>query len=654
MKKTKILTPLSPILASLLVTGCGCNDQGAGNEADGDTDGSPFCFDFDGDGHGQGCEEGPDCDDHDPLIHDDCTDCHETHAMGCACEEGDSFMCYDGHPSTLGVGQCVGGLRSCVDGQLGPCVDQVLPAPLEDCEDGVDNNCNGEADEEWLCGGCTEPCFTDGEQEPGADDPGATGLVPNPDGPGVTLGQSDEQEGFAWIANSAEGTVSKLDIMTGTELARYRVGLSGTEADRPSRTAVDDYQNAYVANRAFDLQGSVTKIASTQRYCVDRNANGEIETSTDSTALPLGEDECVLWTSQVGDVNGIPRALVVDFGSVDYLGGHPWVGNFNEQRFYRLDPADGAILDEVQLDVNTYGAAIDSDGWIWVSGRNSHAIQRFHYMTHEVQPAIDVPLDVCQGTNPYGITIDREDRVWIGVWDEGGACRYDPETESWFLVDTGGLARGVAVDEENHIWASNDSAGTLYRFDADDGADLEFWTIPGTRPIGVGVDRYTRVWTINQESNDAARFDRTTVEFDSFPVGSGPYTYSDFLGYQRWLMIPRGIWVQLFERCDESEHDRWLEVIWDTETPDDSLITLVGRSAATPGGILSAPEVVIAEIGPVDSDVGGKDLESIFDAEGVELERFIEITVYMEPGMVHPVAPVFHSMQVFYYCTSLV
>jgi hypothetical protein len=43
---------------------------------------------------------------------------------------------------------------------------------------------------------------------------------------------------FAWIANSGEGTVSKIDTQTGVEVARYRTGPNGA-ADSPSRTAVD-------------------------------------------------------------------------------------------------------------------------------------------------------------------------------------------------------------------------------------------------------------------------------------------------------------------------------------------------------------------------------------------------------------------------------
>jgi len=637
------------LVAAAIVLACGCGSVKGGRGGD-----DEVCWDFDGDGHGRGCEAGPDCDDWDPDHFSNCDDCAAMHEEGCACEADESYGCYDGHPATLGVGVCEGGTRRCVEGQLGECEGQVLPEMREECGDGDDDNCNGETDEEWQCAECTPPCVTDGEQVPSPDDPGSSGLVENPDGPGVVLGHSEDEAGYAWIANSDEGTTSKLDISSGMEVGRYAVGLTGSATDSPSRTAVDDHQNAYVANRAFDGQGSVTKIASADRYCMDRDSDGEVDSSSGPAPLALGEDECVLWTASVGGANAIPRALVIDYGTVDIVAGFPWVGCYNEQRFYRLDPADGEVTGQVDIDVTPYGAAIDGTGWIWVSGRGSYAIQRFHYMSREVEEAIPVPEDVCGGTDPYGITVDLENRVWIGVWDAGGACRYDPATGDWLFVDTGGRARGVAVDGDGYVWASNDDEGTLYRFLAEDGTDLDSWIVPGVTPIGVGVDRYGRIWTINHDSNDAARFDLEREEYDVFPVGLAPYTYSDFLGFQRWLVMPRGIWVRLFDRCDETEHDRWLDLVWDTETPGDSYIIIVGRSATTPAGVLSASEVTIARIGPEDPDVGAENLEIVFDSVGVDLEPYLEVTVYMMPGTLHPVSPVFRSMQVFAECSDLI
>ena len=167
-----------------------------------------LCIDEDGDGYGYGpaCR-GPDCDDSDPAVHPGAPEVCNGRDMNCSgvvddrpidagqpcdtglagiCAQGisrcldgvlvcdqialaapfetcngqdttcDGFVdadaagnpltipCYDGPPGTLGVGVCRAGVRTCVDGQYGDCVGQVLPS-LEVC-DGLDNNCDGVVD----------------------------------------------------------------------------------------------------------------------------------------------------------------------------------------------------------------------------------------------------------------------------------------------------------------------------------------------------------------------------------------------------------------------------------------------------------------------------------------------------------------------------
>jgi hypothetical protein len=310
-------------------------ETGGDADADGDADDGGtdvvVCIDDDGDGYGRGCPAGADCDDADPLHWNDCATCATEHLPGCPCMPGESFFCYTGPAGTLGVGPCVQGIRPCEAGFLAErCDGETIPAPVEICGDGIDNDCDGLGDEEaeGPCGDCDATCRSDGEVEPAPDDPGATGLMGNPDGPGVILGSEDLRAGYLWSANDPEGTVSKVDLVTGAEVSRYRVGLWGNNCDSPSRTAVDSVGNAYVSNRAHVgcagcNQGSVTKMAGDRRFCVDRDGSTTITTSTGSTPLALGTDECVIWTAAVGTAGGIPRSMAVDFGDATHPEGYP-------------------------------------------------------------------------------------------------------------------------------------------------------------------------------------------------------------------------------------------------------------------------------------------------------------------------------------------
>ncbi|MEZ4468777.1 MAG: MopE-related protein, partial [bacterium] len=76
-------------------------------------------------------------------------------------DEATDVACYDGPAGTDGVGRCVGGVRACVDGALGECAGQVLPA-AEICND-IDDNCDGQVDEGEVCNACGDGAVGPGE-----------------------------------------------------------------------------------------------------------------------------------------------------------------------------------------------------------------------------------------------------------------------------------------------------------------------------------------------------------------------------------------------------------------------------------------------------------------------------------------------------------
>jgi streptogramin lyase len=363
----------------------------------------------------------------------------------------------------------------------------------------------------------------------------------------------------------------------------------------------------------------------------------------------LGADECVIWRVPLGGAGGIPRAVAIDLGDEAHPEGYPWVGTFNEMRAYKVDPDAGTVLATVALEVNPYGFAVDSAGWIWVSSRGFNGIQRFSSVTNTPEPRI--AYGGCGGL-PYGIAVDIRNRVWVASYDDAQGCaaRYDPATGSWFAVRSrsGWRGRGIAADADGTIWMAihPSSGGAIVSFHMDDGSGLAVRDVTGSIPVGIGVDELGQVWTVNQASSTATRYVKATGAVANFPVGPNPYTYSDFTGYQRRLMIPRGTWVRTYERCATDPFDRWGRVTWDADVPAGARLTIAAVSAVTEAGLSGATPVSLAV---VPSDAPPVDLEAAFAAAGVPLRRFLRVTVTLEASPTRE-SPVFRELDVRWHC----
>lgn len=361
-------------------------------------------------------------------------------------------------------------------------------------------------------------------------------------------GGQDEDEAFSiiWIANSTEGTVSKVDTVTAIELARYATGPDDPD---PSRTSVNLFGDVAIANRS----GSVVKIAADIKNCIDLNQDGEITTSQGlDDVLPWGTDECVLWFHDVGFAGGNgnsntggPRAIAWDAGEPgpDGCPTDPklWVGWRNQPeaavKIRRLDGETGELLGEVDVPDweqnwghGTYGGATDKNRDFWGLGTLGTLVH------------VDAEtLALTRFDNPepnrvvYGIALDQFGEPWLAGWD-GSLWRFDVAGQSWEdrgQVGEPGRLRGLAIDQDGHAWiAGNDPCG-LIRYDTIVGQTVASQIeLPGCEePVGVSIDADGFVWVVDRGANVAYKVDPDTQSVSATVEGLvDPYTYSDMTG----------------------------------------------------------------------------------------------------------------------------
>jgi hypothetical protein len=610
---------------ALAAKGCDCSDTGGDSYTD--------CVDEDGDGYGENCMLGPDCDDGDPKLNFSC-DCDVLPYEGCPCDGSEQPECFEADAKFLDVGICKAGKRNCEAGSYSACIGQVMPE-TERC-DNIDNDCDGATDDHISCSDCGPRC-QGVEVGPGNDqefewnDDNHYGLQKDPSGNLVLEEGENIRLTFLYVANSDEGTVSKINTVTGREEGRYISALYSPDSrnrgsaqatgNAPSRTAVDFNGDVWVANRAFNQQGTVTKIANDN--CPDVDGDGTVETSSDvngdgviSLNDPqeyLGEaDECILFTVNVGGNNGVPRAMALDAGGVEGGPGNAWVGAYSESKFYKLDPYDGHVLAEVPIGLHPYGAAIDSKGILWSTQENSGKIVSIDTNSNSAGQVIQI-----QGWDgSYGIAIDMKDRVWVGGYQREGAARYDPSDGSSMTVPTPGVGvgRGIAADADGYIWLAHSwltdgtRVGRITRFKADDGSEMRTYDLLSAKEtIGVGLDFDGYAWGVNRQTDNACKVEPESGDVECYPTGKGTYTYSDFTGFAlRNFTAPRGTYKQVFEGCALPTDTRWKQVSWEASVPAGTYVKIYVRAAGSIDALQTATRYGPFEESPADLIAAGE------------------------------------------------
>ncbi|MFO0561373.1 MAG: MopE-related protein [Polyangiales bacterium] len=624
------------------------------------------------------------------------------------CAAGTAPTCDDMNANT--TDRCDEGANACRNDPLDNDGDgdPAMSAGGNDCDDndrtrsslerevcnGRDDNCNGMIDEGALnsCGNCDPNCrgvSTGGMGGMAFDPGGQRGVELDPMAGGLLVRAQSRTGDYLWIPNTAESTISKWDAaaVPPVELARYRTGIVAGECagrccwdnncNMPSRVAVDGFGDAYVANRGFTMQGTVTKVAADRRDCIDRNGNGMIETSSGRTnVLAYGAqaspaDECVLWHANVGAPDAVLRALTVDRGDAMYPQGYVWVGAYNARTFWKLNPVTGAVLATVPVPVAPYGAVVTADGKLWIGTLDAGATA-FIDTTRTpptVSAAIPYPIAMRASScrNSYGVTADSAGRIWFAGWDCRDALGYNPSTGQWTRVDTlplvtGTAGRGITAGTDGYVymaagmsgesnsrvvrWLANDFAGGTNIASARVSVVFGGGGNAYVGPSGLGFDRLNNLWLAHHAgSSELIRINPMTSASAVFTGANRVYTYSDFTGSVRRTVIGTGTYTQDYDTmCD---NPTVANLSWDAVTPMGTTLNFSVRTAATVAGLAGATGV-LAATAPTDAspvDVGPR-----LGASMVTARRYVRVTVTFNPTTMPVASPVLRGMSLAWRC----
>ena len=402
---------------------------------------------------------------------------------------------------------------------------------------------------------------------------------------------------FLWVPNS-EGSISKVDTLSGRELGRYRTGPPAVNS-QPSRTTVDLVGNCYVANR---YSGTLVKVGLLEQgQGIDRNGDGILQTSRDLNGdgditgdelLPWGSDECVLWETSLipgeegfftpGTFTGTYRN---DWGTPGVRGvavdvqGNVWVGTLETKKFYYIEGSTGRILrtiDVSSVNHRTYGAVLDRSGILWASSHDRNEALRMDPASGEFRV---LPL----GHFSYGIGMDRNGHVFVSGWESSRLSRIDTATATieW-NVPTDTQARGIAVTEDGDVWVAHSSPGIVVRR-SNSGAFKA--SIPvGNQPTGVAVDSRGMVWSVGVGEPSIRRIDPSRNVVDLIKLircdnrEGYHYGYSDMTGNMVRNSTTRiGFWTVIHD--SKVAGTPWGTVSWEGQEPVGTSIQIRVRSS---------------------------------------------------------------------------
>jgi len=499
-----------------------------------------ICYDRDSDGFGPGCGRGEDCDDANPLLALDCSDagvstdaCElEPSTPGCPCLSGGRAVCFPGPAEREGVGPCRAGRNECSDSRWSECQGAIVPE-LETCNS-EDDDCDGFIDEgvESPCGGCNEECQGGVWGSRAAPFEAEAPLAVTGAGE-LSLAWQPSAAKTLWVPNTDEGTVSKIDVASALEVARYR-----TRGAYPIQVAVDHRGDAFVLDGTFGGQAHLTKLAVDPERCPD--------------------DDCVLFELPLKAADD-PRTLSVDgaLAPDSVRAGDVWLGCNGSSELLHLAGSDGSELGRYGLSLRAHASAFDLYGGLWLIDRDGKVL-RFDPLAPDTSEPMLVPF-ACY--NLDALSLDARGRLLLSGFGCERVFSYDPQRAQWRSVQMPDLLspRGVAAIG-GESWLTY-SSGQIARLTPESlqpqaAKSLAAQGLTPFETFALSADGNGQLWAVSTQGGPdgvglATRFDPVAgVVSAQVPVGKGPRAGGDLSGSASGGELERaGRATHVFEGC---------------------------------------------------------------------------------------------------------
>lgn len=349
---------------------------------------------------------------------------------------------------------------------------------------------------------------------------------------------------YIWISNANESTVSKINVLTLEEEARYLTRQDS--AGNPSRTSVNLSGDVAIANR----HGGLVKFWAEEDDCVESNGMPGIQTSHGPNELLAWDvEECRAWYADFpGVTNQRPVAWTpgtVAAGTCDSIDAQVWTvvsatpgiapgtGGPGGVIAYLLDGEDGSVVEEIAIDefsggqLGAYGGAVDANGNLYFTPMGG--ITFGGKLARVELETLDVTLwDLEPGVAPYGITVDHNNMVWISGVLGAGAARFDPDTAVWDQVEGFVSLGGLMEGPDDLMWVATSTGALSLDINTLDVGPV-FTTNMGGETKGISVDASGHIWVVNEIAFKVDPQTATAVDF--YNGLTSPYTYSDMTGY---------------------------------------------------------------------------------------------------------------------------